>query len=131
MATDHFGFTKLIVADLEKAASFYKAVCGLTELGRVDAAIEGRRISEIMFNATGEGAATFVLLSYPDAAAAKDGEVILGFITQDVEAFVARAQSAGGRIAQAIETQPQHGVTVGFVRDPEGHLIEVVELLPH
>ena len=66
MATDHFGFTKLIVGDLERSADFYKSVCELTESGRVDATIEGRRISEIMFNATGQGAATFVLLTYPD-----------------------------------------------------------------
>ena len=129
MATDHFGFTKLIVADLERSANFYKSVCELTELARVDAAIEGRPISEIMFNATGQGAATFVLLSYADAPDPKGGEVIIGFITNDAGAFVSRAQAAGGSIAQDIVNQPEHGVKVAFVRDVEGHLIEVVELL--
>ena len=129
VATDHFGFTKLVVGDLEAAADFYTSVCGLTEMARVDAEIEGRPISEIMFNATGDGAATFVLLTFNDEPTPRTGEVILGFITKDVDAFVARALAAGGTIAQNAERQPQHGVKVAFVRDPEGHLIEVVELL--
>lgn len=129
MATDHFGFTKLVVGDLEKSAAFYKSVCELTEMARVNAVIEGRAISEIMFVATGQGAATFVLLAYPDAPTPKTGELILGFITQDVDAFVARACKAGGSVAQEAQKQPEHGVKVAFVRDVEGHLIEVVELL--
>jgi catechol 2,3-dioxygenase-like lactoylglutathione lyase family enzyme len=129
MATDHFGFTKLIVGDLERSADFYTSVCELTELARVDAAIEGRRISEIMFNATGQGGATFVLLTYRDTPKPSSNEVILGFITKNVHAFVERAKAAGGSVAQEVESQPQHGVKVAFVRDVEGHLIEVVELL--
>ena len=36
-----FSATKLRVDDLEKMASFYKAVCGLTELARVTGTIGG------------------------------------------------------------------------------------------
>jgi predicted enzyme related to lactoylglutathione lyase len=36
---------------------------------------------------------------------------------------------AGGSIMQPIVDMPQHGVKVAFVRDNEGHLIEVVEPL--
>lgn len=126
---DHFGFTKLLVSDLDKTAAFYQKVCGLTELARVDDAIEGRRISEIMFNATGEGAATFVLLKFHDVPRPVEGEVILGFMTRDLAAFLERARAAGGTVAEDIRVQPEHGVKVAFVRDPENHLIEVVELL--
>ena len=126
---NHFGFTKLLVDDLEKTAAFYKAVCDLTETGRVDAAIGGRAISEILFAATGEGAGTFVLLKFVDAPKPTNDEVILGFITADVDAFVARAVANGGTLVEAPSAKPQHGVKVGFVTDCEGHLIEVVELL--
>jgi len=129
VATDHFGFTKLVVGDLEAAADFYTSVCELTEMARVDAEIEGRPISEIMFNATGQGAATFVLLTYNGEPTPKAGEVIIGFVTTDVDAFVSRVEAAGGKVAQQAVRQPEHGVKVAFVRDPEGHLIEVVELL--
>lgn len=126
---DHFGFTKLLVDDLEATAAFYKTVCGLTELARVESQIAGRPISEIMFNATGEGAATFVLLKFVGAPKPHNDEVILGFQTQDVEAFMQRAVAAGGTVEEAVKAMPEHGVKVGFVRDVEGHLIEVVELL--
>jgi predicted enzyme related to lactoylglutathione lyase len=125
----HFGFTKLLVDDLEKVAQFYKAVCGLTELYRVESEIAGRGIREILFNATGVGAATFVLLKFEGAPKPTNDEVILGFVTPDVAAFVDRAVAAGGRIVQEIREQPEHGVKVGFVTDVEGHLIEVVEML--
>jgi catechol 2,3-dioxygenase-like lactoylglutathione lyase family enzyme len=83
----HFGFTKLVVQDLEKAAAFYKEVCGLTELARVSAGVNDRKIDEIMFNPTGEGAATFVLFKFLDRAAPAKEEVILGFQTPDLTAF--------------------------------------------
>src|SRR2546423_1891128 len=43
-----FSFTKLIVEDLEKMASFYHAVYGLNILHRVQAHIGAEPISEIM-----------------------------------------------------------------------------------
>lgn len=126
---NHFGFSKLLVNDLEKCAAFYKDVCGLTEMARVDAEIAGRGIKEIMFNATAPGAATFVLLKFVDTTKASSDEVITGFITDNLEAFVERTKKAGGKVVQEIQSQPEHGVKVAFVTDIEGHLLEVVELL--
>lgn len=126
---DHFGFSKLLVNDLEKCAAFYKDVCGLTELARVESEIAGRGIKEIMFNATAPGAATFVLLKFVDTTKAYSDEVITGFITDNLETFVERAKKAGGKVVQDIQSQPEHGVKVAFVTDIEGHLLEVVELL--
>jgi len=126
---DNFNFTKLVVADLEKSASFYKSVCGLTEQARVTSQIAGRAISEILFNPVAPGGATFVLLTFPDTPAPAAGELILGFVTSDIAAFLDRTRAAGGSVAQAIESRPEHGVKVAFVRDIEGHLIEVVQLL--
>ena len=127
--TNHFSFTKLLVNDLEASAAFYKAVCGLTELGRVDAEIAGRGISEILFNATGEGGATFVLLKFTDTDRVYSDEVIIGFVTDDLQAFVERAIAAGGGVVAPIHEQREHGVKVAFVEDIEGHLLEVVEML--
>jgi len=129
MPADHFSFTKLVVGDLETAATFYKSVCGLTEQNRVEAKIGGKTISEILFNATAPGGASFVLLTFVGAAKPTAGGVIPGFITGDVDAFVARARAAGGTVVEEPADQPQHGVRVAFVTDPEGNLIEVVQLL--
>jgi lactoylglutathione lyase len=125
----HFGFTKLLVHDLEGAAQFYSDVCGLTQLGKVDAAINDRPISEIMFNTTGEGAAMFVLLKFMDEGSIGGQDVILGFQTDDIAAFVQRAVGAGGEVVDSIKDNPQHGVKVAFVKDIEGHLIEVVQVI--
>jgi predicted enzyme related to lactoylglutathione lyase len=128
-APAHFSCTKLVVADLEKACAFYKSVFGLTEHNRVNAAIEGRPISEIMFHPTAPGGATFVLLAYTDTTAPASSEAITLFITPDLAALLEKVQAAGGTIVDAMRDMPQHGVKVAFVRDVEGHLIEVVQLL--
>jgi len=125
----HFGFTKLLVDDLERTAVFYKSVCGLVETVRVTSTIAGRRIDEILFNATGEGGATFALLKFAGAPKPAHDEVILGFVTPDLEAFVQRVGAAGGAVVEGIRTIPEHGVRVAFVTDVEGHLLEVVQLL--
>jgi predicted enzyme related to lactoylglutathione lyase len=124
-----FGFTKLQVADLERSAAFYKAVAGLEESGRVDADIAGRKISEILMHPTTPGGANLVLLHFHDQPRAAADEVILGFITSDLEGFLARARGAGGSVYEEIKSMPEHGVRVAFVKDVEGHLIEVVQVL--
>jgi len=129
MSKGHFGFTKLIVNDLEKTVAFYKEVCGLEEWARVSADVDGREIDEIMLQPTAENGATLVLWKWRDRDAIVVDEVILGFQTPDVTAFVQRVRDAGGTIVQGIKDMPEHGVRVAFVTDVEGHLIEVVELL--
>ncbi|MCP1470379.1 putative enzyme related to lactoylglutathione lyase [Sphingobium sp. OAS761] len=129
MQKAHFGFTKLIVQDLEAMATFYKDVAGLVEMGRVQSAVGDRAIDEILFNATGEGGPTLVLFKFLDREAPAVEESILGFITPDLAAFVDRTKAAGGAVVADIKTHVEHGVKVAFVTDPEGHLLEVVELL--
>jgi len=126
---DHFAFTKLVVADLEAANAFYTAVFGIQELARVSAAIGGRAIEEIMYGPTREGGAQFVLLTYADLDAPRDDEVILGFMTDDIDGVVRRSLAAGGGVVGEPEDMPEHGVRVAFVTDNEGHLIEVVQRL--
>ena len=129
MKRSDFGFTKLVVADLERCLAFYASVAGLEESGRVDADIAGRKISEILLHPTTPGGANLVLLHFHDRPQPSGDEVILGFITADLEGFVMRARDAGGSVYEEIKTMPEHGVRVAFVKDPEGHLIEVVQLL--
>jgi catechol 2,3-dioxygenase-like lactoylglutathione lyase family enzyme len=62
----HFGFTKLVVGDLDRCAAFYSEVFGLREQNRVHDEIAGRPIDEILFQATAPGGGTFVLLRFAD-----------------------------------------------------------------
>ena len=128
-ADANFSFTKLIVEDLEGSAEFYKTVCGLVEQMRFDATIHGRPISEITFLPTYPGGGSLTLLKFTDTPKPTTGELILGFTTDDLDAFVARAEKAGGRITDPIRTMADMNLRVAFVEDAEGHLIEVVQLL--
>jgi lactoylglutathione lyase len=124
-----FNFTKLVVADLDASATFYGKVFGLKEQVRVDAEITGRPIREVIFNPTDEGGPTFVLLAFVDTPKPAEGEIILGFTTTDLEALVDAAARAGAAIADPIRVMAEMNLKVAFLRDPEGHLIEVVQLL--
>ena len=124
---DHFGFTKLLVVDLDKSAAFYRDVFGLKESARIRSEIAGRTIEEILFSPTGEGAATFVLLRFDDARIASADEVILGFITADIDMAAERAIAAGGSVMREALDYPDLGVKVAFLTDIEGHLIEVAQ----
>jgi catechol 2,3-dioxygenase-like lactoylglutathione lyase family enzyme len=129
MTGGNFGFTKLVVGDLEKSAAFYKSVCGYTEQARVNDVLAGRAISEILFEPAAPGGHTFVLLAFHDTTEPAAGEAILGFAVTDIVGFVARVRAAGGVVVDDVKAMPAHGVKVAIVKDIEGHLIEVVELL--
>jgi lactoylglutathione lyase len=126
---NHFGITKLVVADLEKAAAFYAEVFGVKERIRVQAVITGRPVDEIVYEPTAPGSGALVLLQYADASEPACGETILGFQTDDIEGLFARGLAAGGSVAEPIYEAPEHGVRLGFLADVEGHLIEVYEPL--
>lgn len=125
----NFGFTKLVVADLEAMHDFYTAVFGLEVVARVEAAVGDRTIEEIMYHPASAGGASLVLLRFEDREAPASEEVILGFIADDVDALVTTVVDNGGAVVDAPHDMPEHGVRVGFATDPEGHLLELVQLL--
>ena len=124
-------FTKAIVADLQAMAEFYKSVFGLKEVMRVQDAIAGQAIDEIILSASGEmePSSSFVLLKFVDQAPPKSSDSILGFITADLDDLLKRLQTAGGTIAQETRTMAELGLRVAFAKDPEGRLLELVQML--
>ncbi len=126
---DSLSFTKLVVADLDACESFYLTVFGLEKVARVTADIAGREIEETMFRSSSSGGTSLVLLAYADRTTPSSDEVILGVTSDDLDAFVERAVVAGGSVVDPVRTMAEHGVRVAFVADPEGHLIEVVQML--
>jgi predicted enzyme related to lactoylglutathione lyase len=125
---NHFGFTKLVVDDPDGTGAFYAEVFGLSELYRVQAEIAGREIQEILYAPTAEGGATFAVLRFADGESAPAG-VITGFVTDEIDAVFERGVAAGGSVVQEPEDMAEHGHRVGFLADPEGRLIEVVQAL--
>lgn len=116
-----FMFTKLVVNDLDRAVAFYTSVIGLVEMHRVDAAINGRAVSEVVFMPTYAGGPMFILAKFHDTQKPANDELFLGFSTGDLEALIARAEAAGGRL---LEKGEANGFRHAFIADPEGHMIQ-------
>jgi predicted enzyme related to lactoylglutathione lyase len=126
-----FGFTKLVVGDVERMAAFYAKAYGLHAVHRVTGErIAGEAIDEIMMSPDPDATwSSLVLLRYVDRPASPSGEVILGFTTDDLPALLDRVVAAGGAVHAPVEEMPDLHVRVAFATDPEGHLAELVQVL--
>ena len=126
-----YAFTKLVVDDLEKMAAFYSQVYGLREVARVQERIAGAAIDEILLGVGPEmSPGSLVLLNFVDAPPPRNGEVILGFTTDDLPALLERVRGAGGGVHAEIRQMLEMKIQVAFATDPEGHLAELVQVLP-
>ena len=123
-----YSFTKLVVDDLEAMVRFYGDVYGLKPFERIEGAIGGEPIDEVLLGTTDARTGGVILLKFAGRAAPPRGEIILGFMTDDLEAVYERVSSAGGGIHAPIKAEPDKPYRVGFVTDPEGHLAEVVQM---
>lgn len=124
----NLGFVKLIVEDLDRAAAFYSAVCGVNEVGRVDDEMNGRPMSEVILEPAQEGASALVIMTYRDGSTPSHGQAVPVFFTDDLDAFVARVEQNGGKVSQLRE-MPDQRARVAFWYDPEGNLIETAQML--
>ncbi len=126
-----FAFTKLIVHDVEKLAGFYREVYGLHAVHRLRGeSIVGEEIDEIMLSPDPSAAyGSLVLLEYLGRAPSPNGELILGFTTDDLPALLDRVSKAGGGVHAPIKELPELKLRVAFATDPEGHLAELVQML--
>lgn len=126
-----FSFTKLVVDDLERMADYYCAVFDLHRVGRhaSDRGALGEPIDEIFLShSPNDRHGSFILFKFRERAPARDDQVILGFQTRDLDAVVERAGRAGGTLAAPIKDMPELAVRVAMIRDPEGHVCELVEV---
>lgn len=130
-AKNGFGFTKLIVSDVDNLYTFYNRVFGLVQKARVRQGEGENELDEIIMGTDEEGYShpTLIIKRYPNRPVPVPGEVTLGFVVDDVDATVEKAWVEGGSVHRAAQAQPQHGVKVAFIKDSDGHLIEIVEML--
>ena len=111
-------------------AVFYCAVFDLHQTGRlkIEQGAIGEPIEEIFLCPSPEDRyGAFVLFKFLNRPAPRDNETILGFQTRDLNAVVERATRRGGSLAAPVKEMPELGVRVAMLRDPEGHICELVE----
>ena len=113
------GQLAITVSDVEKALEFYRDVLGLEFLFSAG--------PELAFlNADG----IRLMLSTPQGAGATGANSILYFNVADIEAVHAAIGSRGAkneRIPQLAARMPDHELWTGFVRDPDGNLVGLME----
>ena len=107
------------VSDVEQALGFYRDLLGLQFLFAPNA--------DLAFVQAGD---VRIMLSTPQGAGSIGANSILYFQVEDIEAtfgdFVARG--APEERAPALTAQmPDHELWIGFLRDPDGNLVGVLE----
>jgi lactoylglutathione lyase len=126
-----YGFTKIVVDDLDRMAMFYQQVFGYRQLQRVNAAVAGEPIEEIILvqgENYGEGL-PLIVWKWTQRPAPAASDAILGFQTANVDALVDRVLTAGGSVVDPPHDQREHGVRVAFAKDPDGRYLELVQIL--
>jgi predicted enzyme related to lactoylglutathione lyase len=107
------------VSDVEKALGFYRDVLELTFLFAPNADLAFVQAGDIR-----------IMLSTPQGAGAVGANSILYFSVEDIEATFDALVSRGAQPerAPALAAQmPDHELWIGFLRDPDGNLVGVLE----
>ena len=119
-----FVATGMSVSDLEKATAFYVDVLGLQKLQEVDL----DHMREHLLGTGKPGAPTLVLMEHKGRAKppADTEATKFVFYVRDAAATAAKVVERGGRITR--EPAPYGENIVGFVVDPEGYLLELIQV---
>ena len=113
------GQIAVIVSDVEKALAFYRDALGLEFLF-------GAGPELAFLNAGG----IRLMLSTPQGAGSVGNNSILYFKVTDIEAAYATIVARGAvseREPQLVTKMPDHELWIGFLRDPDGNLVGVME----
>lgn len=116
----------IAVADLDRSADFYGAVFGMVDTMTFDLP----HMREIVLGFPDDRDTGLVLMQYTDGSdnSRRGNPLKLVLYVADPEAVAASVTDHVGRVAMAPRRFPKMGnALVGFVKDPDGHLIELLE----
>jgi len=125
--TNTFRSVGIVVADIDRSIAFYRDVVGMQERRRFD--LPAMHLLEVVmgFGAEGGGAA-LVLMHYTDKTDRRyvdiGGKLVIG--ATDPAAVVDAARAAGCEIVAEVSEFPGFGL-IGFIKDPDGYSVEVLE----
>lgn len=119
-----FAATGIAVTDLEKATAFYVEVLGLKKLGSYDL----DHMKEHLLGSGKPGAPTLVLMEYKGRPKPPQDTEATKFVfyVRDAAATAQAVVERGGRITR--EPAPFGDNLVGFAVDPDGYLLELIQV---
>ncbi|MEO5493938.1 MAG: VOC family protein [Sphingomonas sp.] len=119
-----FNFFKLIVRDLDAMQKFYGDTFGFEERSRFTLPT----LEEVMLALPGEQF-TLVLYRHTDGRDVEIGSGYgpVGFLTRDVDSAVAHALANGASLVAP--PRDMGSMRLAFVKDPEGHEIEMIQFV--
>lgn len=132
LRVDHVG---LSVGDLDAACEFYFRAFGFTR--QLEFELAPHPIRGLMLRHESgvrlelferEGSAPGLQAATPIEAIATRGYGHFAFAAPDIDPLFARAVEAGARAVLEPAPSPEPGVRFAFLADPEGNLVELVEL---
>lgn len=113
------GQIAITVSDVERAVVYYRDVLGLSFLFSAG--------PNLAFLTDG---ALRIMLSTPQGSGTVGANSVLYFKVVDIEATHAamlERGSASERLPQFVATMPDHELWIGFLRDPDGNLVGLME----
>src|SRR4051794_12886922 len=121
------GNVGLDVSDLERSERFYVDVLGLEVTNRIDTP----EVREVIVGNPADGA-RLLLAKHRDGhdAIAPSGIWKVFVETDDAAALYERAVAAGAEPVEPPKHLEQFKVTIAFVRDPDGYLLELGQIHP-
>lgn len=116
------GNVALLVARLEDSVSFYTTVIGLQVL----ATIETDEVKEVIVGAKDVGSQLMLARRVEqDSPVSPSGFWKVFVHTDDLEGVLRRARDVGAEVTQEPFVIERFGLTLAFVKDPDGYLIEL------
>lgn len=126
-----FSFTKLVVNDLDTAERFYCAVFHLRRLHRVTSDAHQYALDEVVLShPDAPGGHALIITRYLQRPCPPPGAAWTGFVVPDIDATLSAVAAAGGKVEVPVHGNPEHDVRAAIAADPEGHLIEIIQMLP-
>lgn len=122
-------FIKMFVNDLPAQADFFQSVFGFTEKARLSGGEGVDAFEEVILTSGRDDDSSLILWRFPELPVPTPGETVFGFNVADAHGTVQRIEQAGGSVVKPVKDMSDHGCLVAFAKDPEGHLMEIVQTL--
>ena len=125
----YLGAAGIAVTNLEASTAFYTSILGMTELQT----IELPTMKEIILGFEGTRSAAVILMQYTDGTPVnrdnKPGKLV--FYVDETAATLDAMRDAGFAVeSEATAYESMGGAIIGFARDPDGHLLELIQKPP-